>query len=102
MFVIAGVPVVFISWWRRQLPESPCRLVRIGKAQQAEQALAKIEREVARSSKSLLPEPTPGGISEERSASRVPITSLFRGRVALRRTLVAAGIWTIAVCASAG
>ncbi|MDV5149521.1 MFS transporter [Streptomyces sp. SBC-4] len=92
MFLIGTVPVLLAAALPRQVAESPRWLLSRGRVQEAEEVIARIEAEVARSTAEPLPAPA-ANLSDETSRGR--LSDLFRGRY-LRRTVVLSGLWFVA------
>ncbi|WP_329123113.1 MFS transporter [Streptomyces sp. NBC_01353] len=92
MFLIGTVPVLLAAALPRQVAESPRWLMARGRTQEAEEVIARIEAEVARSTAEALPAPA-ANLSDETSHGR--LSDLFRGRY-LRRTVVLSGLWFVA------
>jgi putative MFS transporter len=92
MFVIGTIPVLLAAALPRQVAESPRWLLARGRTQEAEEVIARIEAEVARSTAEPLPAPA-AELSDETSHGR--LADLFRGRY-LRRTAVLSGLWFVA------
>ncbi|AXB42944.1 MFS transporter [Amycolatopsis albispora] len=93
--VITALPIVMLLWWRRSLPESPRFLVIQGRDTEAEQVVAKLERDVERATGRPLPPPEP---TELRPATETPKVNLLTAlrflwsKAMRRRTAV---IWTV-------
>ncbi|MFD9034949.1 MFS transporter [Streptomyces sp. NPDC059567] len=92
MFLIGTIPVLLAAALPRQVAESPRWLLARGRTQEAEEVIARIEAEVARSTAQELPAPA-ANLSDETSRGR--LGDLFRGRY-LRRTVVLSGLWFVA------
>jgi putative MFS transporter len=89
MFYIGAIPAVLALVLRVLLPESPRWLATQGRAAQADQALALIERETEKSQGQPLPPPKPVTATRQQRAT---LSDLF-GEIYLRRTLVVWVIW---------
>ena len=85
MFILGGVGTLCVWWLRRRLPESPRWLARMGRLQEAEQILRRIELE---SGVTVPPSPVPEPATVQAPPRWVPITVLF-SRPVIRRTLLA-------------
>ncbi|MFB7369883.1 MFS transporter [Streptomyces sp. NPDC056222] len=92
MFLIGTIPVLLAAALPRQVAESPRWLLARGRTQEAEEVIARIEAEVARSTAEALPAPA-ANLTDETSHGR--LGDLFRGRY-LRRTVVLSGLWFVA------
>ncbi|MFH8576308.1 MFS transporter [Streptomyces zaomyceticus] len=92
MFVIGTVPVLLAAALPRQVAESPRWLLSRGRVREAEEVIARIEAEVARSTAEALPAPA-ADLADEPVGGR--LGDLFRGRY-LRRTVVVSGLWFVA------
>ncbi|WP_306328068.1 MFS transporter [Streptomyces venezuelae] len=92
MFVIGTLPVLLAAALPRQVAESPRWLLSRGRVQEAEEVIARIEAEVARSTAEALPAPSTD-LADEPAGGR--LGDLFRGRY-LRRTVVVSGLWFVA------
>jgi MFS transporter, putative metabolite:H+ symporter len=83
MFLIGGVGALYVWWLRRHLPESPRWLERVGRADEAEEILQRIEKEAgvppmaSVASSTIVPETRP-----------IPMSVLF-SRAVIRRTALA-------------
>jgi putative MFS transporter len=86
MFVIGGIGALFIWWLRRSLPESPRWLEAVGRHDEAERVLQRIEQEAA-PGQTLPPVLT----TPPETPARVPISVLFSAPV-VRRTLLAMAV----------
>ena len=83
MFLIGAIGTIWVWWLRRHLPESPRWLERVGRNEEAEAILQRIEHEAT--SGGPLP---PLAETPASSPRRVPLSILF-SRAVLRRTLLA-------------
>ncbi|WP_371637074.1 MFS transporter [Streptomyces zaomyceticus] len=92
MFVIGTVPALLAAALPRQVAESPRWLLSRGRVREAEEVIARIEAEVARSTAEALPAPA-ADLADEPVGGR--LGDLFRGRY-LRRTVVVSGLWFVA------
>ncbi|MFE9778007.1 MFS transporter [Streptomyces sp. NPDC005775] len=92
MFVIGALPVLLVVALRRQVPESPRWLLSRGRVTEAEEVIARIEKDVVKSTGAPLPDPGPATVVE---ASRGGLRDLFTGRY-LRRTVVVSALWFVA------
>lgn len=91
MFIIAGCGTLIVWWLRRKLPESPRWLEAVGRHEEAEAILQRIEKEAGVESPIRAPQTTPRAESAKASASEhkwVPISILF-SRPVIKRTLMA-------------
>lgn len=88
MFIIGGVGTLIVWWLRRNLPESPRWLEAVGRYEEAENVLQKIEREAGVTTRPLAAEPSPSPGYGAAPVEWVPITILF-SRPVIRRTLLA-------------
>jgi putative MFS transporter len=86
MFVIGGVGALWVWWLRRGLPESPRWLEAVGRNDEAENVLQRIEHEAAPGI--ALPAAV---IAQPRPPSRVPTSVLF-SRPVVRRTMLAMAV----------
>jgi putative MFS transporter len=89
MFYIGAIPAVLALVLRVLLPESPRWLAMRGRATEADQALALIERETEKAIGQPLPPPKPVTATGDQRAT---LSDLF-GKIYLRRTLVVWVIW---------
>lgn len=79
LLLLAASGVLFVLWMRRTMPESPRWLVSVGRYDEAETELARIERQVAQSTGRPLPEPEPLPADLPITTTRkVAIRDLFR------------------------
>ncbi|WP_406423953.1 MFS transporter [Streptomyces sp. NBC_00873] len=92
MFVVGTLPVLIAALLPRHVTESPRWLLSRGRTAEAEEALARIEAEVAQATAEPLPAPS-ATLPDETSQGR--LSDLFRGRY-LRRTAVLSGLWFVA------
>ncbi|MFE7706898.1 MFS transporter [Streptomyces sp. NPDC057486] len=92
MFVVGTLPALIAALLPRHVTESPRWLLSRGRTEEAEEALARIEAEVARATSEPLPAPA-ATLPEDTSQGR--LSDLFRGRY-LRRTAVLSGLWFVA------
>ncbi|GLX02053.1 MFS transporter [Microtetraspora sp. NBRC 16547] len=108
LLVIAASGVVLLLWMRRSMPESPRWLVSIGRSDEAEAELRRIETEVERLHGAPLPEPDHASVpvpTAEKTAEKTGeklteqppgVTQLFRGQN-LRRMIAVGSLWTLGV-----
>ena len=94
MFAIGGVGALWVWWLRRSLPESPRWLEQVGRTEEAERVLSRIEQEAA--PQGGLPPPVFATMPLPR---RVPISVLFT-RAVVRRTLLAIAINVVCLVGS--
>jgi MFS transporter, putative metabolite:H+ symporter len=90
LFFLGGVPAVLTILLRWGLPESPRWLAGVGRIEEAEKAMARIEQKVRKAFGADLPKPEPVSMPEV-SEKRATLGDLFRG-IYLRRTIL---IWSI-------
>ncbi len=92
MFVVAGIPALFIWWYRRSLPESPRWYEQHGRYVEAEAVMRAIEAEVERDTGApLLPFV---GVQMQETKTDASLRSLFQGELR-RRMLLGAVMWVI-------
>jgi MFS transporter, putative metabolite:H+ symporter len=87
MFVIAGVPTIFIWWLRRTMPESPRWFESRGDYESAEREISKIEQEIIKETGKNLPEPS-AAVSASNSIDKGSFSDLFVKKI-LPRTFIA-------------
>lgn len=91
LFIIGGLPALLAIYLRWPLPESPRWLASVGRDEEAERAMVKMETKIRKSYGADLPEPKPVPVSAlEKKRSRV--VELFQG-IYLKRTLLVWVIW---------
>jgi putative MFS transporter len=91
LFIIGGLPSLLAIYLRWPLPESPRWLASVGRNEDAEKAMTKMETKIRKSYGADLPEPKPVPLSAlARKRSRV--AELFQG-IYLKRTLLVWVIW---------
>lgn len=89
MFIIAGCGTLIVWWLRRSLPESPRWLEAVGRHQEAEAILQRIEKEAGVKSPIRSPQPVSGITKVSAQEHKwIPISVLFSRHV-IRRTLMA-------------
>ncbi|AXK81398.1 MFS transporter [Pseudolabrys taiwanensis] len=98
MFLVGAIPAILVLFLRRVLPESPRWLANAGRLNEAEDAIAQIERETEKATGKPLPPLQPVVSVAEKKAS---LSDLF-GPVYLRRTLVVWLIWFTAYLVNYG
>jgi MFS transporter, putative metabolite:H+ symporter len=85
MFIIAGLPTVFIWWLRRKMPESPRWYESRGDFESADRELRKIEQEIIQETGKDLPEPS---VINTSLIDKGHFTDLFTRKI-LPRTFIA-------------
>ncbi|RII18780.1 Inner membrane metabolite transport protein YdjE [Streptomyces sp. YIM 130001] len=95
MFVIGAVPVVLAAMLPRTVIESPRWLLARGRTEEAEEAIARIEAQVSRSTGDVLPTPAQADHRVEEGVTRGRLRELFVGRY-LRRTVIVSSLWFVA------
>lgn len=104
LMIIGSSGIIVLLWMRRNMPESPRWLVSVGRTEDADAELRKIEDDVRRATKAELPEPDfsslpPDLVVDEHQKAKV--SDLFRGGT--RNAMIAVGsLWTIGVLAYYG
>lgn len=103
LLILGSSGIVVLLWMRRNLPESPRWLVSVGRNEEADAELRKIEDQVRAETGKELPELDysalpPESVVEEEKAK---VSDLFRGST--RNSMIAVGsLWTIGVLAYYG
>ncbi len=90
LLIIGGLPALLAIYLRWGLPESPRWLAGRGREEEAEEAMATIERQVKKAYRAELPEPAPMRLAAEPKRTRV--MELLSG-IYLKRTIVVWIIW---------
>jgi len=93
VFILEGLPAIWVLVVRRRVPESPRWLAVRGHAERAEATMAEIEREVQARTGTPLPFPAPATVVEEGIAG---FAGLWNG-VYARRTAMLWGLWFFAL-----
>lgn len=95
MFVVAGIPALFIWWYRRSLPESPRWYELHGREREAEQVMSAIETQIeAEHGKRLPPVVYRSAMTSAEAPVNASFWSLFQAGL-LRRTLLGIALWII-------
>ena len=95
--LITALPIVMVLWWRRALPESPRFLLAKGRVAEAEAVVAKLERQVEKSTGRPLPPVDATGPTAERVTGPAggglrAVRWLWRGAMA-RQTATTWALW---------
>ncbi len=93
VFILEGLPAIWVLVVRRRVPESPRWLAARGHAERAEATMAGIEREVQARTGAPLPPPAPATAAEEGVGG---FAGLWTG-VYARRTAMLWGLWFFAL-----
>lgn len=103
LLVIGSSGILALLWFRRGLPESPRWLASVGRLDEADALITKIEKEIAESTGKPLP-PVPVTVSQapaHQGEDRTRVSDLFKRGA--RRAMIAAGaLWTLNVLAYYG
>jgi len=94
MFLVGGLGTLWVWWERRKLPESPRWLERVGRTEEAEAILQRIEQEAGVSAP-----PLPVALPAPSVPKRVAVSVLF-SRPVIRRTLLAIVVNVVALFGS--
>lgn len=104
LLIIGASGIVVLLWMRRNLPESPRWLVSVGRTEEADAELCRIEDQVRRETGKELPEPDYAALPPELAQideQKAKVSDLFRGGT--RNSMIAVGsLWTLGVLAYYG